>query len=137
MEFSIARFWREKHAHYRLKAVKCRKCGKISYPPSTVCRYCGSKELEEIELMEPGKVLTWTVIYSAPEGYEEYKPIIIAIVELVNSKVKILTQLTDIEPNEVKDGMLVEPVLRRVSEDGESGLIYYGIKFRPMLAKHG
>lgn len=133
VKLSIARFWREKESHYRLKAVKCRSCGRISYPPGSVCRYCGSKDLEEIELMEPGRVLTWAVIHTAPEGFDEYKPIIIAMVELVNSKVRVLTQLTDIDPDEIKPGMLVEPVLRRIVEDGESGLIYYGIKFRPML----
>lgn len=133
MKYSIARYWREKHSYYRLKATKCLNCNRVNYPPSKVCRYCGSRELEEIELFGPAKVLTWTVIHTPPSGYEEYKPLIIAIVELLNSGVKILTRLTDIDPEEIKEGMLVEPVLRRTSEDGEAGIIRYALLFRPMI----
>lgn len=137
MEFSIPRFWREKHSHYRLRGKKCLKCNRINYPPSLVCRYCGSRDLEEVDLLEKGKVVTWTTIYNVPEGYDKYKPVIIAIVELNRSKTRILTQLTDVDLNEIKPGMEVEPVLRRVVEDGETGVIYYAIKFRPVLPSSG
>ena len=133
MKFSIARYWREKHSYYRLKATKCLKCGKINYPPSKVCKYCGSRELEDTELFGPAKVLTWTVIYASPSGYEEYKPLIIAMVELLGTGVRILTRLTDVDPEEVREGMLVEPVLRRTSEDGEAGIIRYALLFRPLI----
>lgn len=133
MKYSIARYWRERHSYYRLKATKCLKCEKINYPPSRICRYCSSKELEDTELFGPAKVLTWTVIHTPPSGYEEYKPLIIAIVELMETGVKILTRLTDIDPEEVREGMLVEPVLRRTSEDGEAGIIRYALLFRPLI----
>ncbi len=133
MRFSIPRFWREKPGHYFLRGTRCKACGRINYPPSKICRYCGSRDTEEVDLLEPGRVVTWTVIYSAPEGFEEYKPIIIAMVELINSKARILTQLTDIDPSEIKEGMIVEPVLRRINEDGETGIIHYAIKFRPVI----
>ncbi|MCD6489032.1 MAG: Zn-ribbon domain-containing OB-fold protein [Desulfurococcales archaeon] len=135
MKYSIARYWRERHSHYRLKAVRCLDCNRVNYPPSTICRYCGSKNLEEIELFEQARLLTWSVIHAATEGFEDYKPIIIAIVELVDSKVKILTQLTDIDLDEIKPGMLLEPVLRRVSEDDATGIIQYAIKYRPVLKR--
>ncbi len=133
MRFSIARYWRERHSLYRLNATRCLKCKRVNYPPSRICRYCGSRETEEIEVFEPGKVVTWTVIHSSPEGYEEYRPLIIAIVELLGSGVKLLTRLTDIDPEDIREGMLVEPVLRRTSEDGEAGIIRYALLFRPMI----
>ncbi len=137
MRYSIPRFWREIKSHYRLVGTKCRKCGRISYPSSTTCRYCGSRDVEEIELWERGRVVTWTIIYSAPEGFNEYKPLVIAIVELLESKVKILTRLTDVDPEEIREGMIVEPVLRRISEDGETGIIHYGVVFRPPITGGG
>ncbi len=137
MKYSIARFWREREGHYRLLGRKCRSCGRVNYPPSSVCRYCGSKDLEDVELLEKARVLTWTVIHTAPEGFEEYRPVIIAIVELLESKARILTRLTDVEPEDIREGMIVEPVLRRISEDGDSGIIHYAIVFRPLVSGGG
>lgn len=133
MRYSIARFWRERKSHYKLLGKKCLKCGKINYPPGRICRYCGSDQLEDIELLDKGRIVTWSTIYAAPVGFEEYKPIIIAVVELLKTRVKILTRLVDVEPSEVREGMIVEPVLRRISEDRDAGLIHYGIVYRPSL----
>ncbi len=138
MQFSIPRFWRERHSHYRLKAVKCKKCGKVNYPPSNVCRYCGSKELEETYLdKEKAKLITWTIIHTVPNGFEEMKPRIIGIVETLESKARILAPITDILPEELKEGMILEPVLRRINEDGEAGIIHYGIAYRPVITQVG
>jgi len=52
------------------------------------------------------------------------------VVELENG-VRVLGTLTDVF-GEVKEGMDVEAVFRKISEDGEEGLIYYGTKFRPI-----
>ncbi|MET1159451.1 MAG: Zn-ribbon domain-containing OB-fold protein [Thermoprotei archaeon] len=134
MRYSIPRFWRERHSRYRLKAAKCRDCGKVNYPPSQVCRYCGSRNLEEIYLSnEKAKLLTWTVIYTPPSGFEERKPVIIGIVETHETHTRILAPITDILPHELKEGLILEPVLRRISEDREAGLIHYGIAYRPAI----
>jgi hypothetical protein len=42
-------------------------------------------------------------------------------------------QLTDIDPEDVTVGMRVEMVTRKLKEQGETGLIVYGYKFRPVL----
>jgi len=134
MRFSIPRFWRERESRYRLKASRCKSCGRVNYPPSTICRYCGSSSVESIYLdREKARLITWTVIHTAPSGFEGRRPIIIGIVETLESKAKILAPLTDVLPNELKPGLILEPVLRRVSEDGESGLIHYAISFRPVV----
>jgi uncharacterized OB-fold protein len=43
------------------------------------------------------------------------------------------TQLTDLDVEEVRVGMPVEKVTRRLREYGEGGLIVYEHKFRPGL----
>lgn len=134
MRSSIPRFWREIGARYRLRATKCSDCNRVNYPPSRVCRYCGSKNVAEIYLdRERAKLLTWTVIYVTPSGFEERRPLIIGIVETLETKAKILTQITDVLPEELRRELVVEPVLRRVNEDGEFGLIHYAIAYRPAI----
>lgn len=138
MQSSAPRFWRERHSRYRLRAVKCKKCGKVNYPPSNVCRFCGSKELEKVRLdKEKAKLITWTIIHTVPDGFDEIKPRIIGIVETLESKVRILAPITDVLPEELKEDIVLEPVLRRISEDGEAGIIHYGIAYRPVITKVG
>jgi uncharacterized protein len=45
----------------------------------------------------------------------------------------VTAQLTDVDAQEVKIGMPVEMVTRKLSQEGEEGQILYGYKFRPML----
>ncbi len=132
MKLSIPRFWRERASHYRLVGSRCKSCGKISYPPKPVCPYCGHRETEEVELPRRGRVLSYTVIYTVPDGFRKYAPLILGLVELENG-VRVVAPLTDVMPHEVRTGMKVEAVLRRVQEDGEHGVIYYGVKFRPSM----
>lgn len=129
---SVPRVWRERIVKYRLLGSKCADCGKISYPPRRACPRCGSTNLKEISLLKRGKVLSYTVIRAPPQGYLKYSPYIIALIELENGA-RILAQLTDVNPDEVKSGMIVEAVFRRYREQGEDGIIEYGIKFRPPI----
>ncbi|MGC9181667.1 Zn-ribbon domain-containing OB-fold protein [Thermogladius sp. KZ2Tp1] len=134
MRFSIPRYWRERQTYYRLKAAKCLDCGRVVYPYNDRCRLCGSTRVEEVELLnERAVLLTYTVIYSAAEGFEDKKPVVVGIVETTESKARLLTRITDVDVSELKTGMLLEPVLRRVNEDGESGLIYYLVSYRPVV----
>jgi uncharacterized OB-fold protein len=135
VRISIPPFWRARIHRYRLVATKCKKCGVTLYPPASICRHCGSREVEQVELInEKARLLTWTVIYSVMEGFEARRPLIIGILETVENRARILAPLTDVLPSELKPGMLMEPVIRRIREEGETGLVYYGIAFRPVLS---
>jgi uncharacterized OB-fold protein len=128
---SPARVWRERGSRLRLEGSRCKKCGKMFYPPKPSCPYCGSLETERIELPRKGKVISWTIEYTVPEGYRAEAPLVIALIELDNG-VKVLSALTDVEPDKVYDGMEVEAVLRILWVEGAEGLIVYGIKFVPI-----
>lgn len=134
MRISIPPSWRTRVYRYRLVATKCKKCGVTLYPPSNICRHCGSREVDQVELAnEKARLITWTVIYSTMEGFEKQRPLIIGIVETTESKARILALLTDVLPGELKPGMIMEPVIRRIREEGEAGLVHYGVAFRPEL----
>ena len=130
---SVPRVWRELKYKYRLIGSKCLKCGAVVYPPRMVCPKCSSNRMAEEKLPETGKVLSYTVIRYAPRGFERQVPYVVALIELDNGT-RLISQLTDVKPEDVKCGMRVEAVFRKLREQGPSGIIEYGIKFRPLSA---
>lgn len=134
MKIAIPPPWRTRIDKYRLIAVRCNNCGRVSYPPSNICRYCGSTRIEKIELInEYAKLITWTIIYNVMDGFEDRKPVILGILETLESKARVMASLTDILPSELKAGLVMEPVLRRINEEGEYGLIHYAVAYRPLV----
>lgn len=129
---TVPKYWRKIDAHYRLEGIRCKSCGKISYPPRSSCPYCHSKDVEVVKLPERGKVVSFSLLRSPPKGFEGYVPYYVAVIELENG-VRVFGMLTDVfSPDGVKEGTPVEAVFRKISEDGDEGLIHYGVKFRPI-----
>jgi uncharacterized OB-fold protein len=125
---SPGRSWREFPQRYRLEAAKCEACEKIHYPPRIVCSKCGGSTFENITLPREGKVVTFTIVRVPPAGFTEQTPLPIAIVEVMDG-VHIMVQIGDLEdPSELEIGMPVRLEFRRISWDGEAGLIFYGHK---------
>jgi uncharacterized protein len=83
-----------------------------------------------------GEVYSFSTMYNAPQGYEDQKPYTIALVKLEDGPM-VTAQLTDVEPADVKIGLQVEMVTRKLREDGPEGQIVYGYKFRPLLGRSG
>ncbi len=127
---SVPRFWRGIPARYRLIGSKCKNCNEVYYPPRKVCPKCKKARMDEVKLKGRGKIETYTVIHVAPEGFEEQVPYVVAIVRLEEGPC-LTTQIVDCEPEDIYIGMPVEACFRRINEDGEAGVIYYGLKFRP------
>ena len=125
---SPARAWREFPQRYRLEAAKCETCGKVLYPPRVVCPKCAGTTFEMTPLPRDGKVVTFTVVRVPPAGFTEQTPLPIALVELLED-VRVMVQLGDIaNPEELEIGMKVRLEFRRISWDGEAGVIFYGHK---------
>ena len=76
-----------------------------------------------------GEVVTYTVIYSASDRFNKQTPYVLAIIKLEEGPQLIGQVICD--PVEIKIGMKVRPVFRKLSEDGPEGVIYYGTKFIP------
>jgi len=81
-----------------------------------------------------GEIYSFSTMYNVPRGYEEQRPYTIAIVRLDDGPM-VTAQLTDVDAVDVRIGMRVEMVTRRLREDGEQGQIIYGYKFRPVLSR--
>jgi len=132
---SVPSIWRIIPQKYRLVGAKCKKCGALNFPPRKICIKCGKPaEFEEVKLSGRGKVYSYTIIERGSTVFEHAEEarvggaFPVALVELEEG-VRVLGQLTDCDPSEVKLGMEVEMVFRRIYEQD---IIRYGYKFRPV-----
>jgi uncharacterized OB-fold protein len=125
-----SRYWREIPQRYRLEAAKCKKCGAISFPPRLICPACKGREFGPIILADKGKVITYTIIRVAPQPFVDQSPYAVGIVEL-DDGVRLTGQIVDCNFEDLKTGARVRIEFRKIYQEGESGVIYYGYKFVP------
>ncbi len=128
--WSPAKVWRSRTYRYRLIAGRCRSCGRAHYPPANACPYCGSRDLDNVELPRVGRLLSYSVVYATPFEDKDRSPIIIGLIDL-GGVAKLIAEVVDVRPEDLRIGDRVEAVFRRIAVDGDTGLIVYGIKFRP------
>lgn len=86
------------------------------------------------DLSGRGEVYSFSTMFNVPKGFEEQRPYTIALIKLDDGPM-VTAQLTDVDHDEVKIGMRVEMVTRKLREDGREGQIIYGYKFRPLLTQ--
>jgi uncharacterized OB-fold protein len=115
---------------YRLEAAKCKKCGKVSFPPRLICPKCGNRAFDKTKLADEGVVKTYTVIRVAPSQFSGQWPYAVGIVEL-DGGVSVTAQIVDVPLDSIKLGQRVRIEFRRVQEDGDAGIICYGYKCVP------
>ncbi|MFC2084322.1 Zn-ribbon domain-containing OB-fold protein [Bacteroidota bacterium] len=120
-------YHREIPQRYRLEANKCSKCGKIFFPPRDICNECSSKEFENINLSDKGKIITFTIIRVASNTFSYHTPYAVGIIEL-NDGVRVTAQIADIKVNEIQIGQKVKLVFRLIHDEGHSGIHCYGYK---------
>lgn len=85
--------------------------------------------MKDLKLSGQGEIVTYTIIHVAPEDFGEQVPYPIAIVKLEEGP-QITVQIVDCNIDDVKIGMKVESTFRKIRQDGSTGAIYYGYKFR-------
>ncbi|MCX6693827.1 MAG: Zn-ribbon domain-containing OB-fold protein [Methanomicrobiales archaeon] len=128
---SVARFWRKIPQRYNLIGTRCGTCGRHFFPPRTFCPDCRrAGEIGPYHFRGTGEVVTFTVIRTASEAFEQMTPYVLAIIRLDEGPQ--LTGQIVCTPEQAKIGMRVRPVFRRIGADGTSGVISYGTKFAPV-----
>jgi uncharacterized OB-fold protein len=124
-----------RRSHYRLVGGRCTSCGLTFFPYSPRCPRCGSRSVEEYSLPREARVEHHTILYQVPEYMREEAPLAFAIIRLPDGT-RVAAALTEAEQG-VEPGARVEAVLRRVVVDGETGMIAYGVKWRPARLHSG
>lgn len=131
---SVPRFWREIPHRYTLQASRCRECEEVHFPPRTICPACRRESIgrmERVRLSGQGQVLEWTRVHRAAPGYGLQVPYLVALIRTDEGPL-VLGQV--VEADEVEEGTAVQAVFRRIAEDGDSGVIHYGMKWKPVVA---
>ena len=130
---AVPRFWREIPQRYNLIGTKCTLCNRIFFPIREFCPFCRRKSIDKMKQMQlkgKGTIVTYSIIYVAPEHFEGQAPYPIAIIELDEGP-RLTAQIVDCNIDDVKIGMKVQSTFRKIQEDGYVGAIYYGYKFKP------
>lgn len=124
-------------AEPRFIASRCKQCGTVSFPKSSVCRNpkCKKKaDVEETLLTRRGKLLSYTLIcYPPPPPFVAPQPFVpFPIGEVAFPEgIAIMGQLVGKKYEDLKIGMDVEMVVDKLFED-EQGNEVVGWKFRPI-----
>lgn len=124
------RYWREVPSRLRLEAARCSCCGKVNYPPRSICAGCRGKNLEPTTLSKTGTIVTSTVIHIAPDDFLFEAPYAIAVVE-TPEKARLMAQVVDCDPASVRPGMDVSLEFRLIRKETRSGILCYGFKAVP------
>ncbi len=131
---TAARFWRETGARYNLIGARCGVCTRAYFPAREICPTCHRESIGRMESQQMsgrGKVVSFTEVHDGAMHFAIQSPYIMAIIELDEGKhARITAQLVDCEVDDVDIDTPVEAVFRKIREDGKSGVIHYGYKFR-------
>ncbi len=131
-EFVRGAFTKPLSPDSRLLASKCKKCGKLHFPPQRLCSQCYSwEEMEETPLSRRGKIFSWTVAYlmgEHPIGYVD-----------LPEGIRLFSIFTGLGENPVKaldigrEVELVVTTMREMEFGMEVGAIeFIGYKFKPV-----
>lgn len=126
----VASSWRRMKHRYNLYSTKCENCGGIFFPPRIICPSCRrAGKMKDFRLSGRGTILTFTTVYSPPEGYTLQAPYLLAVIQLEEGP-RLTAQIVEAEEKDAGIGMPVEMVFRKLIDHGEESLISYGYKFK-------
>ncbi|MBI4154427.1 Zn-ribbon domain-containing OB-fold protein [Candidatus Woesearchaeota archaeon] len=120
---SVPLAWRLSKNRYSLTGTQCKSCGTLHFPPRKVCD-CGS-ETGPYRFSGDGKIVSYTVIHTAPDGFEASAPYTIGLIQLTEGPV-ISGHVIGVNP---EIGKNVSSIFRKLYESGNSGVINYCVKF--------
>jgi uncharacterized OB-fold protein len=82
------------------------------------------------QLSGDGEVFSYTIVHEAAEGFDMQVPYVLALVKTVEGPM-LTGQVVDIETGEIRIGLPVRAMFRKLREEGKAGVIHYGYKFAP------
>jgi uncharacterized OB-fold protein len=101
---------------------RCRNCGEYFMDMPIFCLNCSSSDFELVELSRQGILLTYTVIYVPPLGWQGQVPYILGSVQLPEG-IEVLTEVINLPKDKIKIGMKMEMVLQVGGKDTEGNEI--------------
>jgi len=104
----------------KLRAPQCRGCATVLLPPQPYCFQCQGHEFTWIDLPGTGTVFSYTVVrHPLWPSLGEVVPYASGVIELDGTQgagARMLCNIVDCDPNEVRIGMRVQVFFERVSD---------------------
>jgi len=107
-------FW-ERLKQGNVLATKCKKCGKLYFPPVADCGECLSSDMEWVELSNEATIEAFTHVVVRPLTFQDEKSYTVAIGRLKEG-VRVLAWLVGFRLPEIKVGMQAKPTV--IEKDG-------------------
>ncbi|HEY1653010.1 MAG TPA: Zn-ribbon domain-containing OB-fold protein [Acidimicrobiales bacterium] len=101
----------------KIVAQKCSGCHRFRHPPRPMCPWCHSLQFEITELSGQGEVYSYSALHHPQNPAFEY-PVIAALIDLEEG-VRVLSNLVDVEPGDVRIGMVVVVDFRPTLHDAQ------------------
>jgi uncharacterized OB-fold protein len=109
-------FWDYCKQH-EFRVQKCLKCGKLFYPPNSVCFNCLNTTSEWVKLSGKGQVYSFIIVHRRYHpAFAKEIPYTVAIIE-TEEGVRMLSNIIECKPEAVKIGMPVQVVFDDVSPE--------------------
>lgn len=125
---SITCLWRESRNVLALYGTKCRHCGYPQYPAQRVCANCQTKDqYDDYKFSDKkGAVVAFTIDYLTTN---REAPALVGVVDFEGGG-RMMCEITECEPTQIKVGMPVEMCFRKIGLKG--GFQNYFWKARPI-----
>ncbi|MGD9796533.1 MAG: Zn-ribbon domain-containing OB-fold protein [Acidimicrobiia bacterium] len=106
------RFYWDGAREGRLLVLRCAACGRWQHPPDVGCPGCLGDDLVPTEMSGRGAIYSYSVVRQAFDpAFVSQLPFVVALVELEEApSVRMLTNIVDADPADVRVGMAVEVV---------------------------
>jgi len=93
--------------------TRCRTCRTAFFPPRADCCQCLKEDMEWFEVQQPGRLVTYSRLQFAPEGFQEDVPYSVALLDF--GDFKMFGRIGPEVPEEsLKLGMEMVPAVRRL-----------------------
>jgi uncharacterized protein len=99
-----------------LRIQRCGACGALRHPPGPACLSCGITSKQEYQVAAGTGAVYSYVVHRHPPVPGKQLPIVIALVELTEG-VRVMAELTGIDPGKVHIGLPVRTSFIRIDED--------------------
>jgi uncharacterized OB-fold protein len=77
---------------------------RFHFPLLPTCPYTGATDVQRVVLSRAGTLWAWTAVTAPPPGYEGTTPYGFGVVELTNERLRIVTRLTEPDPDRLQFG---------------------------------
>ena len=108
-----SRFYISLRDKRKILGSSCKKCNKTFWPPRSICTFCFSELKKTVEIGPLGTLETFTVVTYDEPIHPRKAPFIYGIVKLDGADTGMAHLIDEVDFEEVRIGMRVQPVFAK------------------------